>query len=138
MTDEELEAARALVDAATPGPWFFGYSRVCSRPLSREYDRIEQTFPDDIDDEDPRWESLPDPDVCYVTPSYGDTATGQRVADAEFIAAARTLVPALLSEIATMRPVVEAAITAADDHWRYEGLLWRAVEAYRASRKEQP
>ncbi len=84
-------------------PWFFAYSRVVSGPLSKEYDRIERTFPDDISDDDPRWETLPEPDVCYVTPSYGDTCVGQNKHDAEFIAAARAAVPALLDELERLR-----------------------------------
>ena len=44
-----------------------------------------------------------DPTVCTVKPSYGDTATGQRVLDGQFIAHARTDVPALLAEVEALR-----------------------------------
>lgn len=105
----DLDKLRALAAAATPGPWFFTYSRIVSEPRLREYDAIERTFPDDIGDDDPRWGALPEPNVAYVTPSFGDTATDQCAADAAFIAAARDAVPALCDEVERLRGALAKA-----------------------------
>ena len=86
-TPLDLAALEALATAATPGPWFFAYTGICSKPLSRAYDAAEQLIPADAPDDDPRWGALPEPVIATVKPSYGDTVTGRRVADAEHIAA---------------------------------------------------
>ena len=46
--------------------------------------------------------------VCGVPASYGDTATGQRVKDAEFIAHAREDVPALVAALRVARHQLDA------------------------------
>ena len=86
MTREELAAIKALADAATPGPW--SYTTV--KPYATA----------------PASES-----VAYVSPEmmFGDSVGGgyvDRVADAAFIAAARTAVPALLAEVERLRALV--------------------------------
>ena len=136
MTNSELAAAKALCDAATPEPWAFGYARVISVPVLREYDRLEALIPTDAPDE--AYEHLPDPDVCYVTPSYGDTATGQRASDGEFIAASRTLVPRLLALVETLRSERDGRITMIDHqraitYWRDQLAGTQHQSAYHAA-----
>jgi hypothetical protein len=46
-----------------------------------------------------------EPTVCHVTPSYGDTARGQRAADAEFIAAIRNAAPRLIAALEAVQRV---------------------------------
>lgn len=78
MTDEELAEARALCEAATPGPWRIGTcqsGKVC-------WCRIVLG---------------PDAESCIVS----DGSAG--VSDARFIAAARSLVPRLLAEVDRLR-----------------------------------
>lgn len=57
-----------------------------------------------------------DSTVATVRPSYGDTATGQRIHDAEFIAAARSALPTLIARVREL----EAAQT-----WEYG---WRVSD----------
>ena len=77
----DLDAIEARAEAATPGPWRQTTSK-------RGYRDVLQT-----------------PD------SYGDRmiAKGCPNADADFIAAARTDIPALVAELRAAREVVEAA-----------------------------
>ncbi len=96
-------ALRALLEAAKGRPWFFAYNRIVSQPVSREYDRIERTIPATADDNDPLWATLPEPDVCVVDTSHGDTASRQGAADADLIVAAVNALPGLLD-------VLEAAV----------------------------
>ena len=86
----DLDAIRARADAATPGPWwawdrgtFVGFEIAVGAPAKdgRPVDRLPDAMRTDI---------------------------GCRE-DAEFIAAARTDVPALLDEIEALRSVAEAA-----------------------------
>lgn len=69
LTDEELAAARALVDAATPGPWTL-----------QEHTKIDKRF-----------ELRP----SHVIFDYDDVDHERVDSDASFISAARTLVPTL-------------------------------------------
>ncbi|RZK74744.1 MAG: hypothetical protein EOP28_02400 [Rhodococcus sp. (in: high G+C Gram-positive bacteria)] len=73
LTPADLESAQALADAATPGPWVKG-NRIPNVVTTMGYGP-----------------------VAYVT-DRTETDTPQE-ADAAFIAAARTLVPALLHRI---------------------------------------
>jgi hypothetical protein len=119
LTPERLAELRELAGAATPGPWFFdGYSRIASTAKGAAYDDIE--FPEC---EVPAWktscdeprgschgcpfferEYVLDPVVAFVRPHHGDTAVGQRVDDAEFIAAVSSdVVSALVDEIERLR-----------------------------------
>jgi hypothetical protein len=83
MTDEtrNRDQIRERADKATEGPWHFAYCGIYSEP------KIRTETPDG------------EAQVASVAPSYGDTATGQRVVDAEFIAAARSDVPYLLDAL---------------------------------------
>lgn len=139
----DLEALLALVEKASPAPWFYdSYSTVFSAPKvqvtedfwtderlsdGHTYDhRAGQVCP--ACGERPayygetsrpelrgqrfgtywdcaRSEEAMDAEsaVAHVNASYGDTATGQRIADAQFIAAARSAMPKLIAEIIRLR-----------------------------------
>lgn len=93
-----LEEVEARTQAATEGEWFFNsYSAIFSKPLVREYDRLEDTIPDDAPDE--AYSILPKCEVAWVPVSAGDTATAQGAKDATFIASARSDVPKLCAEL---------------------------------------
>jgi hypothetical protein len=122
-TELDLDAIKARVDAATPGEWFFAYNKIfAGGKVSAEEAWIEALGSDDHTlDQHPREpcgggkcnlrsKALDmDPVVARVEPSYGDTATGQRVLDAEFIAHAREDVPALIAEVERLRAEVARA-----------------------------
>lgn len=119
-TDAVAAEARRLVDATTPGPWFFdSYGTVHSLPLTDEYHRVEGMIPEDAPDDDPRWDELPETVVSWVPRVAGDTATKQGAKDALFIGESRQMVPALLASrealIAALEKVVEAGDGAAAD-----------------------
>ena len=80
----DLDAAQALVDAATPGPW------TSWRKIPGVI-RIETTTGDALVYHDPV-----DEDGQLITES-----------DAEFIAQARTLVPALIAELREARSLID-------------------------------
>jgi hypothetical protein len=88
----DLAALQALTDAATPGPWaYYGedvWLNVSAAELAA-YDADPAGAPDP-------WEFEPQPTHL----SYGDWRSP---ADAEFIAAARTAVPALLARVADLQ-----------------------------------
>lgn len=86
IADEELAIIESLAKKATPGPWFFAYNKVWSKPILREYDRIDDTIPDDAPDDDPRWATMPDPVLASVPAVSGDTPTEAGRRDGEFIA----------------------------------------------------
>lgn len=90
MTD--ITAARALADAATPGPW-----EVCRRDGEVRWITQRDGFDDPI---------FPGPVQCMAY-CYGGTSTLEiEDADAELITAARTLVPELCDEVERLRAVV--------------------------------
>lgn len=97
MIDLKALAAEAIEVAskATEGPWFLGYRSICSEPLSREYQRLEADVPPDADDNDPRWDALPDFDICAMPVVAGDTPTRQGTDDAALICLARASLPLL-------------------------------------------
>jgi hypothetical protein len=85
MTKDELDAIRARVAAATPGPWEAGTAFCCP---------------------DCGWVDGPKRTVCPVYEGAKRTHTLD-ANDAEFIASAREDVPALLAEVERLR---EAAV----------------------------
>lgn len=89
MTDTELAAIRERCEAATEGPW----EKITERWLGVWQDIRVVAF-----------------DGKYTI--CGDTA----IADAEFIAAARTDVPALLDEVERMRGLLGRAAQESCDH----------------------
>lgn len=96
----DLEAAQQLADKATEGPW--GY----------------EAFPHRVDIDGPQggwlFRCSEDEDCVGEMPK---SAFRQARADAKFIAAARSLVPALIAELAAERAAV-AALTAANTELR--------------------
>lgn len=96
MIDTSTEAVKALLHGVTAGPWTF----------EREAEP---------EDEHPRHfvcHPLTECDattVCNLEPSRAETEA-QRNANARFIAAARDLVPALLSERDDLRAKLDAAV----------------------------
>lgn len=94
MNREQLEEIRARAEAATEGPWFTGGAG--------------------------RWPSLK-PHELIVSPKYPlmefeDTEQGR--ADAKFVAAARTDVPALLDEIDRQMSTLHAVLMGAAEDYR--------------------
>jgi len=88
VTPDDLAAIAALAAAATPGPWISG-----GFGPSDTWVRITQC------------EGWPGTPVCEVGHNVAN-----RNADAAFIAAARTAVPALLAHIATLTAERDAAV----------------------------
>ena len=89
MSDQplDLDAVRAVTDAATPGPWW----NLGESIYTHELPPPDQPF-DELEYDD--WLENAKP-VCY-----GDTET---VADAVFIASAREWVPVLVGEVERLR-----------------------------------
>ena len=105
MTDPVLVLREAL-DKATEGPWESAYAPRDDDP------RKKATFHADLltnDVEQPLWIVWTrdgSTDVDYVVPAVtGDGPTSR--ANAEFVAAARNLLPVLLDEVEALRKVVE-------------------------------
>jgi hypothetical protein len=102
ITDEELAESERLEQAATPGPWQAGRSDTVSYdstgdgPYKNVYingNRRHPVFGDIL------------PDIV----ARGETE--HCVANAEFIAASRTAVPALIAEIRRLRDVNERLLS---------------------------
>ena len=96
-----LQTLRALLDAATPGPWFLAYAAIHDKPRTDEYMRLERTIPEDAPEE--AYGILPDSSVCHMPVCAGDTPTSQGLADGNLIAALRNAAPVLLE-------IAEAAV----------------------------
>lgn len=102
MTD--LEAAKALMDGVTEGPW-----RVCidddGNPLSG---RPSVQAPENCDCAIVHWDGF--------VQEYWRSARGDKEihANARFIAAARDLVPALIAEVEALRAQLTRALQSAD------------------------
>lgn len=105
MNTDELKDISDRAAAATPGPWFFnGYSGVFGEHLVREYLAWERKLEEKLgvegrDAVDDDFDTAPETLVANVPAYHGDTATAQGAEDAEFIAASRSAVPALLAHI---------------------------------------
>lgn len=85
---DDLERVALAAQAEAPGPYFFAYNRIVSEPTSNEYMRIERTHPNEMEDDDPRWKELPEPDVCWVEAKHGDTASTRGSIIANYLAEA--------------------------------------------------
>jgi hypothetical protein len=96
MSKLDLDAIEARCEAASPGPW--------TAKLGRTTDWIADGRCGGISDAN--GEEI-------ITTDSG--VYGPEEADAAFIAAARTDVPALLAEVRRLRAVVDAFATAAED-----------------------
>lgn len=115
----DLAAIKARADAATEGPWFYNsYSGIFTAHRLLEFDDWMDPLVDGGHTLE-RGGTCPactsakgcaiarevydrEPIVAHVPAWAGDTAVGRRCADAEFIAAARTDVPALLAAVAEL------------------------------------
>lgn len=105
----DLEAIRARLAAATPRPWMYdSYSRVQSGPMIQADAKVENEWaaagmPELEKGALPEpWRTRfreSEPNVCWVPPAYGDTATGRHRADAELIAHAPDDIEALLAMV---------------------------------------
>ena len=125
MTEEQLNAIRERCEKATPGPWV----KVPASPGTRlaVFNRYGIEQPEDADGNS---ES-----ICY--------ATGWMIEDnAEFIAHARTDIPALVAEVERLRSLVETLVDtlhAPDSTYGFENMpeevLREAFEVCRARRK---
>ncbi len=119
MTD--LETIESALAAATPGPWAFSYSSVVAPHKYNAY----EAWLDSIDDNHSldrsecevcgahcnlNSENLDrDYFVCSVPATYGDTATGERVANADLIANAPTWLAELVNRVRTAEKRAETA-----------------------------
>ncbi len=93
MTPTERQRARELCEAATPGPWEYnGYRGIFAFDLPDGFEYV--------DDPEERWVQIGGVDDAAPFAGPGDIARHpMTVANAEFIAAARTLVPRLLDAL---------------------------------------
>lgn len=89
MTEQEIEEARALADAATPGPWKTPAGTRLQGAVSAFVDGHERQVAS-IDGQAPMFDMRAEP-VAVQT------------ANAAFIAASRSLVPSLLAEVTRLR-----------------------------------
>lgn len=120
------------MEAATPGPWCYDSdNQVASAPKVAPYEAWLDEVLAGSDDADfvPGGKFHTEdynrsPRVAYVPAHHGDTAVGQRVADAQFIAHAREDIPWLLAQL----DAAEARTSGLDDR------LAQLEEQYRASR----
>lgn len=127
LTADQLAEIEKRAEATSPAPWVYNsYNGIFSGPMVQAYEDWSQAVPEGHTLErrgdcpvcgewkEPRYAPSPgwghgcqlfdedyrrDPEVAAVPSHHGDTATGKRAADAEFIAAARTDIPLLLETI---------------------------------------
>lgn len=97
MTPFDVRAARALCDAATKGPWYASVAPIDERVSDIDY--VVET------------------DDLLISGVYSGGPHDDLLAqpDAEFIAAARTLLPAALDEIERLRAALAAERKACDE-----------------------
>lgn len=106
MSPAELEAIRARVEAATPGPWGFERCDLTTLGMAETTYQHIRSGPIGVAD---TYHARPlaiegfGPMSGYIKPRHGNAK------DAEFIAAARTDVPALLAEVERLRGLIKAA-----------------------------
>jgi len=106
MTQEELDAIKARCEAATAGPWHWSGDYPSDAPCPHGTDWT---------DHGPDLTSSTDPVI--TSSGYDASSLDVSDADAEFIAAARSDVPALLAEIERL----EALLDEAGRRW---GFVW--------------
>ncbi len=131
MTDDELAAIRARCEAATPGPWewersysvaYPGTDGKCCYCLSPKANELVREFvaedgrPAHVhrfawDDYPDKWHFIDSADGTTITGNYDyeDGGVASKREDADFIAHARTDVPALLAEVERLRKELEWA-----------------------------
>lgn len=89
MTDEEINDIEALANAATPGPWKLWGMHVMADPHGTS----------NVDD-------------ALLVAKTSDPVRGLRTWNAEFIACARLIVPALVTEVRRLRDLLGKAAAA--------------------------
>lgn len=111
MTEEELQAIEARANAATPGPWAWEPTgeKCNSWCMGTVYPAHEGRIVEVFDEETQRYREKPEV-VDYIA-SGGDSSS---LADPNFIAHARTDVPALIAEVRMQRARADAATREAD------------------------
>lgn len=121
MSRADLDAIRERAEAATEGPWSAANEHGLLGPEAQPAWCVSQMRPG--------WESM-SPTKGYVT-DIAETFSDDpdRDPDAEFIAHARTDVPALIAEVERLRKI-EAGVEALADEWSkpspYDGHGMRA------------
>lgn len=134
MTDLDLDSIEARANAATDGPW------VVKHEPAWEADNVQH--PDVITVGAQMWEADDEPmTVCLVSTDHEDDPVDV-LGDAEFIAHARTDVPALVAalrearaEVERLRTVVPASVLDdiesmspnRDNGERYGSVSWRLI-----------
>jgi len=93
MSELDLAAIRARADAATPAPWKLWGMSVLADPVG---------------------DSNLDTAIHVANTSYRNAQGHPRTNDADFIAHARSDVPALLAEVARLRAIIGSAVTELD------------------------
>lgn len=103
LTREELEAIKARMSLATPGPW----------------EVLHPEAPEDFDGPYPKWRGVigPSPDAVIVEKCGGEGYTDS-ILNADFIAHARTDIVSLLSEVERLRDENEALASLTPDQHR--------------------
>jgi hypothetical protein len=98
MTPEEFQAARALVDAATPGPWWPRYGGEPGEVYASAAQR-------------------------HVATVHGEGSDARPNPDSKFIAAARSLVPRLLDALEQAQAEQHRCVKRKSGYWscEYEG-----------------
>lgn len=123
MTDLDLDAIEARADAATDGPW------VVKHEPAWEADNVQH--PDVITVGAQMWEGDDEPmTVCLVSTDYEDDPVDVLL-DAEFIAHARTDVPALVAALREARYDLANAREAGNSYKRQRDDWRRRYEALR-------
>lgn len=124
MSAFDVPAARALCDAATSGPWcvwdgpeYVGGGRdLCigsggDKWIANMDERNCRT----LDQSKAHGDEHDAPDVCPICSLGSDDITKEQRGTADFIAAARTLLPAALDEIERLRAALAAERKACDE-----------------------
>lgn len=132
MTDDELNEAQALCDAATPGPWKHGSWQYDSQPAFH-YTEITPSRPDDISI---TVETTTPPPSVYENGIVvgGCGCCGSpfgRAEDGRFIAAARELVPRLLNEVRACQDEIDALRSELSNAKEANNALFRLEDAIR-------
>lgn len=122
MTPEELDAIELRAAAATPGPWAEDDGHIFSRPLT--YERHAAIMRRMAGSPEPHPDGDRDAPLGAVATCSQDFPNFE--ADSEFIAAARSDVPALVAEVEALRSQLATATARAESG----DVLAEAVRSY--------
>lgn len=92
--DFDVSELESRLADGSPLPWMYepGSGQIVSVPLAKEWDGAER-----MSDRDPRWHTLEDSTVVFVTPGKNGDAQGDR--DGALIATALSALPRLLRRL---------------------------------------